>query len=105
MERIDSRIRIGILACIGGFATGLVSCTLYNALRKRKHKEEVVTSDWKFGEMMFNEGNDASKKDPANFSDITALVGSVSDSHVGITISIFKANYATELASFFSQCL
>lgn len=84
MENLDSRIRVGILACFGGFATGFASCALINAMRKERN-EEMVTSSRKFGELIFSDGGGIGKETTV-LSDITALVGSVSDSQVMIII-------------------
>ena len=87
MEKLESRIQIGIIAGLGGFATGLATCAIFSALRRGK-KDEAPESDWKFGDMLFIDENESNKKEPPTFSDITALVGSVSDSHVRQFIAI-----------------
>ena len=81
MENVDSRVRIGVLACLGGLATGFASCALISSLRKRR-SDHAVTANRKFGELLFNDDGGFGNKEIADFSDITALVGSVSDSQV-----------------------
>ena len=92
MEKLDNRLRIGILACLGGFATGLASCHLINVMCKRRRRDEVVTANWKFGELLFAGGNEFTKHEGANFSDITALVGSVSDIQVSMVNHYHEMN-------------
>ena len=79
MENIDKNVRVGILACVGGFAIGYASYALLNGVRNTRRVETEMQRR-KFGELLFNDTT-MECRDVTTFSDITALVGSVSDSN------------------------
>ena len=65
------------MACVGGFVTGIVSVAAIKNIARRKAEPKIVIQK-QYGDLMFTEA-EYREKDVTTFSDITALVGSVSD--------------------------
>ena len=80
MDGLDSKVRLGIIACLGGFATGIASYAAINAAYNQKPVKRQ-RDERRYGELLFTDAG-LDTKEVTAFSDITALVGSVSENQI-----------------------
>lgn len=87
MDAFDGKFRIGILACLSGFAAGLATCSLINVAGKRR-SDKAVTPSRRFGELVFSDCDRIGTKTVARFNEFAELASSGSGSQVIIIITI-----------------